>query len=126
MPICGSMSPSHAARWHWRAWPSRRPRIARCRRRQEASVSPFRFPPEILVDNSPSTYRTLAELVDAARAKPAELSLASVGPNATQHIGNERFKRLARAHLTYVPYPGGALTVNALLGAHVTAAVLNW
>jgi len=28
--------------------------------------------------------------------------------------------------LTYVPYPGGAPTVNALLGAHVTAAVLNW
>jgi tripartite-type tricarboxylate transporter receptor subunit TctC len=25
-----------------------------------------------------------------------------------------------------VPYPGGAPTVNALLGAHVTAAVLNW
>jgi len=25
-----------------------------------------------------------------------------------------------------VPYPGGATTVNALLGAHVTAAVLNW
>jgi tripartite-type tricarboxylate transporter receptor subunit TctC len=28
--------------------------------------------------------------------------------------------------LTYVPYPGGAPTVNALLGAHVTSAVLNW
>jgi tripartite-type tricarboxylate transporter receptor subunit TctC len=82
--------------------------------------------PQIIVVNSASPYRRLAELVDAARAKPAELSIASVGPNTTQHIGIERFKRLARANLTYVPYPGGAPTVNALLGAHVTAAVLNW
>ena len=73
--------------------------------------------PQIIVVNSASPYRTLAELVDAARAKPAELSIASVGPNTTQHIGIERFKRLAQANLTYVPYPGGAPTVNALLGA---------
>jgi tripartite-type tricarboxylate transporter receptor subunit TctC len=54
------------------------------------------------------------------------MSIASVGPNTTQHIGIERLKRLAQADLTYVPYPGGAPTVNALLGAHVTSAVLNW
>ena len=82
--------------------------------------------PQIIVVNVASPYRTLAELVDAARAKPAELSIASVGPNTTQHIGIERFKRLAQANLTYVPYPGGAPTVNALLGAHVSSAVLNW
>jgi tripartite-type tricarboxylate transporter receptor subunit TctC len=82
--------------------------------------------PQIIVVNSESPYRTLAELVDAARTKPGELSIASVGPNTTQHIGIERFKRLAGVNLTYVPYPGGATTINALLGAHVTAAVLNW
>jgi tripartite-type tricarboxylate transporter receptor subunit TctC len=82
--------------------------------------------PQIIVVNSTSPHRTLAELVDAARAKPAELSIASVGPNTTQHIGIERFKRLAQANLTYVPYPGGAPTVNAVLGGHVAAAVLNW
>ena len=82
--------------------------------------------PQIIVVNSASPYRTLAELLDAARSKPAELSIASVGPQTTQHIGIERLKRLAQANLTYVPYPGGAATVNALLGAHVTSAVLNW
>ncbi len=82
--------------------------------------------PQIIVVPGASPYRTLAELVDAARGRPAELSIASVGPNTTFHIGIERFKRLARADLTYVPYPGGAPTVNAVLGAHVTSAVLNW
>ena len=82
--------------------------------------------PQIIVVNSASPYRSLAELVDAARGRPGELSIASVGPNTTQHIGIERFKRLAHADLIYVPYPGGAPTVNALLGGHVVAAVLNW
>jgi tripartite-type tricarboxylate transporter receptor subunit TctC len=82
--------------------------------------------PQIIVVNSASPYRTLAQLVEVARSRPAELSIASVGPNTTQHIGIERLKRLAQANLTYVPYPGGAPTVNALLGAHVTSAVLNW
>jgi len=82
--------------------------------------------PQIIAVNSASPYRTLAEFVTAAREKPGELSIASVGPNTTQHIGIERFKRLAGANLTYVPYPGGAPTVSALLGAHVNSAVLNW
>jgi Uncharacterized protein conserved in bacteria len=51
--------------------------------------------PQIVVVNSASPYRTLAELLDAARAKPGELSIASVGPNTTQHLGIERLKRLA-------------------------------
>ena len=62
--------------------------------------------PQIIVVNAASPYRTLAELLDTARAKPGELSIASVGPNTTQHIGIERLKRLAHADLTYVPYPG--------------------
>jgi tripartite-type tricarboxylate transporter receptor subunit TctC len=81
--------------------------------------------PQIVVVNSASPYRTLVELLDTARAKPGELSMASVGPNTTQHIGIERLKRLAEANLTYVPFPGGAPTVNAVVGAHVTSAVLN-
>jgi tripartite-type tricarboxylate transporter receptor subunit TctC len=82
--------------------------------------------PQLVVVNSASPYRTLAELIAAARAKPGELSIASVGPNTTQHIGIERLKKLAKADLTYVSFPGGAPTVNALLGNHVTSAVLNW
>jgi len=82
--------------------------------------------PQIIAVNPATPYHTLAELVAAARAKPGELSIASVGPNTTQHIGIERFKKLAGINMTYVPFPGGAPTVNALLGAHVTSAVANW
>jgi len=82
--------------------------------------------PQIIVVNGAQPYRTLAELVDAARAKPGRTVDRSVGPQTTQHLGIERFKKLAQANLTYVPYPGGATTLNALIGGHVTSAVLNW
>ncbi len=82
--------------------------------------------PLVLVVNSASPYRTLAELVAAARARPAELSVASVGPHTSPHIAIERFKRQAGIDVIYVPYPGGAPAINALLGQHVTAALQNY
>lgn len=82
--------------------------------------------PQLIVVNSASPYRTLADLLDAARSKPGELSLASVGPATTQHIGIEMLKRAADVNLTYVPYAGGTPAINALLGAHITAVLGNY
>jgi tripartite-type tricarboxylate transporter receptor subunit TctC len=82
--------------------------------------------PLVLAVNSASPYRTLADLIAAARAKPGELSVASVGPHTTQHIAIERLKRQAGIELTYVPFQGGAPAINALLGQHVTAALQNY
>ncbi len=82
--------------------------------------------PQVLVVNSKSPFRTLAEFVDAARAKPGELSISTVGPNTTQHIAVERFKRAAGINLTYVPFTGGAPAINALLGGHVSAVLQNY
>jgi tripartite-type tricarboxylate transporter receptor subunit TctC len=82
--------------------------------------------PQVIVVNSASPHRTLADLIAAARAKPGELSLASVGPATTQHIGFEQLKRLASINMTYVPYTGGAPAINALLGGHVTAVLGNY
>ena len=95
----------------------------------QASFEPICYlvnSPQVMVVNSASPYRTLADLIGAARAKPGELSLASVGPHTTQHIAIERLKRLAGVNITYVPFPGGAPAINALLGAHVTAALQNY
>jgi tripartite-type tricarboxylate transporter receptor subunit TctC len=82
--------------------------------------------PQVIVVNSASPYRTLGDLITAARARPGELSFAGTGPGATQHIGIESFKRVANINVIYVPYPGGAPAVNALLGGHVTAVLQNY
>jgi tripartite-type tricarboxylate transporter receptor subunit TctC len=82
--------------------------------------------PQVVVVNSASPYQTLGDLVAAARAKPGELTFASVGPATTQHIGIELIKHAANVNLTHIPYTGGAPTINALLGSHVTAAFANY
>jgi tripartite-type tricarboxylate transporter receptor subunit TctC len=41
-------------------------------------------------------------------------------------IAFEMLKRTAKVDMTFVPYPGGAPTVNALLGEHVTSAITDY
>jgi tripartite-type tricarboxylate transporter receptor subunit TctC len=82
--------------------------------------------PGLFVVNSESPYRTIKDLIDAARTKPGELTLASVGPGTAQHIGFEMLRRAAGVNLTYVPYAGGAPAINDLLGGHVTAVFAEY
>ncbi len=77
-------------------------------------------PTAILVNNT-SPYRTLADLIDAARARPGSLTLAGSGPGSPFDIGFETLKRAASIDMAFVPYSGGAPAVNALLGGHVTS-----
>jgi tripartite-type tricarboxylate transporter receptor subunit TctC len=77
--------------------------------------------PDVIAVNSATPYRTLADLLDSARAKPGDVTLASVGPASLTQIAFEMLKRAAKVDMTFVPYPGIAPAVNALLGGHVTS-----
>src|SRR5215469_2371438 len=77
--------------------------------------------PMVLVVLGSSPYRTLNDLITAARAKPGELAFASGGPGSSLHIAIEVLKRAANINITYVPYGGTAPAINALMGNHVAA-----
>jgi tripartite-type tricarboxylate transporter receptor subunit TctC len=79
--------------------------------------------PNVIVVNGASSYWTLADLLNAARAKPGALTLASVGPASSLQIAFEKLKRAANVDMTFVSYPGGAPAINALLGEHVTSVL---
>jgi tripartite-type tricarboxylate transporter receptor subunit TctC len=74
--------------------------------------------PTVIVVNAASPYRTLKDFMDAARAMPGELTIASTG---IFQIPFEQLKRAANVNLIYVPFQGNAPASNALLGGHVTA-----
>jgi len=82
--------------------------------------------PTIYSVNSASPYRTFADLLDAARAQPGTLTLAASGPASPFQIGFEVLKRTADVNITFVPFPGAAPVVNALLGGHVTAMLTTY
>jgi tripartite-type tricarboxylate transporter receptor subunit TctC len=77
--------------------------------------------PTVVVVNSASPYRTLAELLDDARAKPGQITMAAIGPASSFQLGFEILKRAAKADMTFVPYPGNAQALNAVLGQQVTS-----
>ena len=79
--------------------------------------------PTVIVVNSASPYRTLADLLDAARAKPGDLTVAGSG---FFFIAFEMLKRMANLNMTFVPYPGAAPAVTALLGEHVTSVFTDY
>ncbi|MBN8935450.1 MAG: tripartite tricarboxylate transporter substrate binding protein [Rhizobiales bacterium] len=82
--------------------------------------------PQILVVNSNSSYRTLDDFFKAAREKPGTLTIASAGPASSPHIAIETLRREANVNITYVPYPGSAPAVNALLGGHITSVLASY
>jgi tripartite-type tricarboxylate transporter receptor subunit TctC len=82
--------------------------------------------PQVIVVNGASPYKTLTEWLDAARAKPGELSHASVGPASPQHIAFEQLKLLAKVNITFVPFNGNTPALNALLGGHVGSVMSNY
>jgi tripartite-type tricarboxylate transporter receptor subunit TctC len=75
--------------------------------------------PLIVVVSSTSPYRTLKDLVDAARASPGKLNMASPGNGTMGHIGGELFQRRAGIRMTHVPYKGAGPAVADLMGASV-------
>ena len=82
--------------------------------------------PQLLVVNSASGLVSFGDLLAAARAKPGEVTLSSTGPATSSQISIEELKRTANVSITYVPFPGNAPTVNAVLGGHVTAGIANY
>jgi tripartite-type tricarboxylate transporter receptor subunit TctC len=82
--------------------------------------------PMLLVVNGSSPYRSPADLIAAARARPGELTLGGTGPATSVQIVFEKLKRAADADITFVPYPGAAPAVTAVLGAHVTSALVPY
>jgi len=82
--------------------------------------------PQLIAVNAASPFRTLADMINAAHAKPNTLTVAAVGPGTAAHIGFEMLKRAAKLDMAFVPYPGNAPAINALLGSHVTAVITGY
>jgi len=63
---------------------------------------------------------SLAELVAAAKAKPATLTFASAGHGSPSHLCGEMIKRQAGIDMVHVPFTGVAPGMNAVLAGNVT------
>jgi tripartite-type tricarboxylate transporter receptor subunit TctC len=88
-----------------------------------ASVYWFHYTPDALVVPSDSKYKTLADFVADAKARPTALSIGGSALNSANHAATARFESLAGVKLTYVPFKGTSDMATSIIGKHVDAAM---
>lgn len=72
-----------------------------------------------------SPYKTLADLLKDAKARPGALSFASTGNATLSHLTGELFAQSAGVQMLHVPYRGAAPAITDLLGGQVTSIVTS-
>ncbi len=75
--------------------------------------------PNILVVQTNSPMKSLGELINFARANPGKLNYGTSGPGSVSHLSSEMLKNLSKVSAVEVPYKGGILAVQDLLGGQI-------
>ena len=78
----------------------------------------------LLVASPRASFKSVAELVAAAKSRPGAINYASPGVGTPHHLSMELFKSTAGIFLTHIPYRGTAPAVTDLLGGQVEVAFL--
>lgn len=75
--------------------------------------------PLVLVVGETSPFKTLADVVTAAKAKPKALNMATAGNGTVAHLASELFQKTADVEFTHVPYKGAAQASTDVVGGRV-------
>lgn len=81
--------------------------------------------PMLVVVPDSAPYRTVKDLIAAAKAQPGKLFFGSAGVGSQVHLAAENFADAAGIEVQHVPYKGEALAYNDLLGGQVQFMVGN-
>jgi tripartite-type tricarboxylate transporter receptor subunit TctC len=76
--------------------------------------------PNVLCVRADSPFKTVQDVIAAAKADPGKLTYASQGNGTSAHLAGEMFTNLAKVSMTHVPYRGAGPAITDLLGGQVT------
>ena len=75
--------------------------------------------PLVLMVRNESPYRTVKDVVAAAKAQPGKLSYASGGIGGTHHLSGALFEHTAGIDMIHAPYKSGGAGATDLMGGQV-------
>ena len=81
--------------------------------------------PSAFVVHRDSPYRTLKDLVEAAKLRPGTISVGSSGIGTDDHLGLTLLQTATGTEFIHAPYAGAGLVKNAVLAGHIDVAGLN-
>ncbi|MDT3683594.1 MAG: tripartite tricarboxylate transporter substrate binding protein [Pseudorhodoplanes sp.] len=70
----------------------------------------------------PTPYKTVADLISAAKKEPGKINIGSSPKGTGSHLCAELFMSLSGAQMNLIPYKGTAQSINDLVGGHVSVA----
>ena len=77
----------------------------------------------VLVVATHSPFKTLAEVIAAAKAQPGHINYATSGNGTVAHLATELLQREANVKLTHIPYKGAAQGITDVIGGQVQVYV---
>jgi tripartite-type tricarboxylate transporter receptor subunit TctC len=81
--------------------------------------------PQVLAVPANAPYKTVKELIDAARANPGKLTFGHAGIGSQTHLAAENFVNSAKVDAVAVPYKGEGPALAGLVGGETSFAVTN-
>src|SRR3990172_2164805 len=81
--------------------------------------------PQVLVVNANSPYKTVQDLINAAKAQPGRLNFGHAGIGSQTHLAAENFVSSARIDALHVPYKGEGPALNDLVAGQINFMVTN-
>ncbi len=84
--------------------------------KQFAPIALISADPAFLVVRGDSPWKTVKDLVEAAKANPGGIPYGSTGNYGTMHVGMEMFANAAGIKLNHIPYGGGGQQVASIVG----------
>ncbi len=82
-------------------------------------IAPLAGQPNVLVVPPNSPYKSVRDLIAAAKAKPGAINFASAGVGSGTHLNLEKFKLATGISVTHIPYKGTQEVLTDLLGGRV-------
>lgn len=76
-----------------------------------AGVTPLAALPNMLVVGAASPFKTVGDLIAAAKAKPGQLNYASAGVGSATHVNAEKFRNVSGINVTHIPFKGTPETI---------------
>ena len=99
--------------------PSLYPNLSYHPARDFAAVVPLGISPNVLVVPPAKGWKTVGDLVTAAKARPGALNFSSVGVGSATHLSAERFRRSAGVEAVHVPFKGGAEAMTEVIAGRI-------
>ena len=81
--------------------------------------------PVVIAANAAAPYANIAQLLEAAKAKPGTIAFATPGNGSTPHMAVEFFERAAGISLQHIPYRGGSQAITDVIGGQVPLVAVN-